>query len=220
MRKMIKPLQYMLFNLTLFSAFMQSTACSQPISKVTQAMKNQGVDSIEVSASFVSQKLLRPPQSELLIDFRLINKTNKSIWFLLPYRVEGHLLEKTGGVSGYEIFKLLGDGALIGRFIGNKSFFAVLIAPHVEILIKNLPVQSASEISDQKISLTIFTTEKLMVDNSSMETIFNYPSLTVGEGSKDYNHKKMFHSKFIDTLDEFLVECYSPQEHPIAVSFN
>ncbi len=197
------------------------TNCSQPKSKQSEPMKKENlgkVESIEIEATFVKQVRQRPPQSELLFDFKLKNGTDHPTWFLFPAWIGVDLLNKAGGVAGYEIFQFENDGSLVGRFIGNKSFFAVLADAHTEISLKNLPIKSAGEITGKSVGITVFTTEEIMINQLQMQDIFNSPNLPHSTGEKDFAHWKMVHSKFIQSLDEMPVRWEEVMQYPLQVS--
>ena len=127
-------------------------------------------------------------------------------------------MNSSGGVAGYEIFKFDNDASLVGRFIGNKSFFALLVKPNTKITLKNLPIKSNTEIEGKSIGITVFTSEELEINQLSMQNIFNSSNLQHVTGEKDFAHWKMVHSKFIQSLDEMPVKWKGIEQHRLQVS--
>lgn len=192
-------------------------SCYQFKNKPNSTMNTQDVDLIKINANLVKQNLLRPPHMEYVFNFYIENNTSNALWFLLPFRIEGSLAHDIGGVGGYEIFSLNGDNCIIGRFIGNKSFFALKINPNNEVVINNLPVNSVTDAMEGDISLTILTTDKLEVNKIAMSDIFPKQSTPINNSINDYSKRRMLYSKFIDTLEELPVEWNTPTEHKIVV---
>jgi len=107
------------------------------------AMSKGPVDA--VSAQYAGSQPNQPPFVTRFFDVTLKNEAKEPRWFIFPRSLTQPRTE-TGGVDSVEVFKFGGTGTvLLGDFLGNGGFKAVLLPAHAEVTLKKLPIKSFEE---------------------------------------------------------------------------
>ena len=100
----------------------------------------------------VDQQFGKPPLVRLYFEVTLCNKYPTPRWFLLPANLSPNRksLGTNGGVDAVEVFNPPGQGrAIIGHFLGNGGFHALLLRPGAEVHFRRFEVSYWGEMPQQ-----------------------------------------------------------------------
>lgn len=101
---------------------------------------------------FVDEQFGKPPLIRFYFDAVLCNKSSKPKWFLLPSNLgpDRKTIRTAGGVDAIEVFRPRGVGrVVIGRFLGNAGFQALLLRPGARVQLRRLQISYWGERPDQ-----------------------------------------------------------------------
>ena len=83
----------------------------------------------------IAERPGKPPMITFELEVILRNEGAEPRWFVVP----SNLPAATGGIDVLEVFGL-GDGVILGRFLGTGGFWALLLPAKAEVRIKKLPL--------------------------------------------------------------------------------
>jgi hypothetical protein len=101
---------------------------------------------------FVDEQFGKPPLIKLYFEVTLCNKYPMPGWFLLPANLgpDRKSQQTNGGVDAVEVFMPHGQGrVIIGRFLGNGGFQALLLRPGAVVHFRRFQVSYWGEMPHQ-----------------------------------------------------------------------
>jgi hypothetical protein len=129
---------------------------------------------------FTNMRPGKPPLSRLFFDLTLRNDRSGPRWFLLPGNIgsgNGPLLSK-GGVDTLQVYAPVGDGhVVIGRFLGNGGFQAILLPAGAQVVVHNFPISYWGELP-ASLNVEVLVTKTLTIGGKPSSEWFGIEPLS------------------------------------------
>jgi hypothetical protein len=125
-------------------------------------------------------RLRKPPLADLYFDVVLRNSRRQPRWFLLPGNLnpEPQSVAGKGGIDGVEVFAPHGKGrVIIGHFLGNGGFHAVLLRPGAEVRLRLFPISFWGDLPGQ-LQIEVVIAKSLTIGNEDASTWFRVDPLS------------------------------------------
>ena len=129
---------------------------------------------------FVDEQFAKPPQIRLYFDVKLCNKYRAPAWFLLPSNLgpDRKSLGTNGGVDAVEVFEPHGEGrVIIGHFLGNGGFQALLLRPGAEVHFRRFQISYWGEMPHQ-LETEVVVTKSLKIGGEDARLWFRINPLS------------------------------------------
>jgi hypothetical protein len=174
-------------------------------------------DNKAVELSLVGEQPGKPPRVNMLFDVTLRNTAAEARWFVLPSLLTVSWQPPSGGVHTLQIYDVTGKGrAVLGSFIGNGGFHALLVPAGGTLTVHELPISLWEEKQPEgPVPVEVIIAKSITLGGETIESWF--PSDPTSDSDADVRDRKMTASKKQPNLSEAAVVIDEESRHKFEV---
>ncbi len=171
----------------------------------------------QVELTLVGEQPGKPPRVTMLFDVTLHNTASQSRWFVLPALLTVSWDPPKGGVHTLQIYEVTGKGrAVLGKFLGNGGFQALLIPAGGTVTVRELPIALwEEEKPDGPVPVEVIVAKGITLDGEPVESWF--PDDPTSDSEADVRERKMTGSKNQPNMAEATVVIDEESRHKFEV---
>ncbi len=154
-------------------------------------MKSQDAREVEISVLEIHPG--RPPLVRLGLDVKMHNVATGPRWFILPANLP---VTSGGGVNGLEVAAVEVDGrVVVGRFLGNGGFQALLLPGGATVRVRGLPLSYWGDLPESVLHLDAVVARGFTLGGDPAQTWFPDDPTCAASADVDFSKARALSSR-------------------------